>query len=232
VGWLDRSSDRVLRYVVRRLTTERVGVLATRRPAGATPPLGLDAPGLDGRLHQVTLGPLDRDAIHTLLTGRYGMALPRRLTRRIHAACGGNPFAAVEIGRTLSARGDRVLDDDALPLPSGVLQVTAARIAALPPPAQQVMAVVAVAGGATLALLASVLGDDATVGLDEAEAEGLLQLDGAAVRFTHPLLRSAAAAEQTVSVRPPPARTRPSPRRCNRPPAAHSPAAPRTRPPA
>ena len=101
VGWLDRSSDRVLRYVVRRLTTERVGVLATRRPAGSTPPLGLDGPGLDGRLHHVTLGPLDRDAIHTLLTGRYGMALPRRLTRRIHAACGGNPFSAVEIGRTL-----------------------------------------------------------------------------------------------------------------------------------
>ena len=106
VGWLDRSSDRVLRYVVRRLTTEPVGVLAARRP-GARPaaPLGLDGPPLDARLHRVALGPLDRDAIHTLLTGRYGMALPRRLTRRIHAACGGNPFSAVEIGRTLLARG-------------------------------------------------------------------------------------------------------------------------------
>jgi DNA-binding CsgD family transcriptional regulator len=201
VGWLDRSSDRVLRYVVRRLTTERVGVLATRRPAGPTPPLGLDGPPLDGRLYHVTLGPLDRDAIHTLLTGHYGMALPRRLTRRIHDACGGNPFSAVEIGRTLSARGDRILDEDALPLPGGVLRIAAERIAALPPPARRVLAVVAVAGGATLAQLASVLGDHAEVGLDEAEAEGLLQLDGATVRFTHPLLRSAVAAGLTVAER-------------------------------
>jgi hypothetical protein len=201
VGWLDRSSDRVLRYVVRRLSTERVGVLATRRSAGSTPPLGLDGPPLDGRFHHVTLGPLDRDAIHTLLTGRYGMALPRRLTRRIHDACGGNPFSAVEMGRTLAARGDRILDEDALPLPGGVVRVAAARIAALSPAGQQVLAVVAVAGGATTALLASVLGDDADVGLDEAEAEGLLQLDGTAVRFTHPLLRSAAAAGLTVAER-------------------------------
>jgi DNA-binding CsgD family transcriptional regulator len=201
VGWLDRSSDRVLRYVVRRLTTERVGILATRRPTGSAPPLGLDGPPLDARLHHVMLGPLDRDAIHALLTGRYGLALPRRLTRRIHAACGGNPFSAVEIGRTLSARGDRILDEDALPLPSGVLRVTATRIAALRPPAQQVLAVVAVSGAATLPLLASVLGDDADVGLDEAETEGLLQLDGSAVRFVHPLLRSAVAAGLTVAER-------------------------------
>jgi hypothetical protein len=64
-----------------------------------------------------------------------------------------------------------------------------------------VLAVVAVAGGTTLAQLASVLDDDAEVGLDEAEAEGLLQLDGSAVRFTHPLLRSAVAAGLTVAER-------------------------------
>ena len=100
VGWLDRSSDRVLRYVIRRLAAEPVGVLAARRP-GSVAPLGLDGPPLDARLHRVALGPLDPDAIHTLLTERCGLQLPRRLTRRIHAACGGNPFSAVEIGRTL-----------------------------------------------------------------------------------------------------------------------------------
>ena len=103
-GWLDRSSDRVLRYLIRRLTTEPVGVLATRRP-GSAAPLGLDGPPLDARLHRVALGPLDPDAVHTLLTERYGLRLPRRLTRRIHAACGGNPFSAVEIGRTLWPAG-------------------------------------------------------------------------------------------------------------------------------
>ena len=58
VGWLDRSSDRVLRYVVRRLTTEQVGVLAARRPAiDPATPLGLDSPAVGPRLGRVELGP-------------------------------------------------------------------------------------------------------------------------------------------------------------------------------
>ena len=199
-GWLDRSSDRVLRYVIRRLAAEPVGVLAARRP-GSVAPLGLDGPPLDARLHRVALGPLDPDAIHTLLTERCGLQLPRRLTRRIHAACGGNPFSAVEIGRTLSARGERIVDENALPLPGGVLRVTAERIAALSPAAQQALAVVAVSAGASLALLTAALGDDAVDALDEAVGEGLLQVDGSAVRFAHPLMRSAAAANLTVQER-------------------------------
>ena len=200
VDWLDRSSDRVLRYVVRRLDSERVGVLAARRPASGLP-LGLDRPPLDTRLHRIALGPLDQDAVHTLLTERCGLRLPRRLTRRIHAACGGNPFSAVEIGRTLLARGERILDESALPLPGGVLRVTAERIAALSPAAQQALAVVAVASCPPRALLTAALGDDATDALDEAVAEGLLRVDGSAVRFAHPLLRSAAAANLTVRER-------------------------------
>ncbi len=199
-GWLDRSSDRVLRYVIRRLATEPVGVLAARRP-GSTAPLGLDGPPLDARLHRVALGPLDPDAVHTLLTERCGLPLPRRLTRRIHAACGGNPFSAIEIGRTLSARGERIVDESALPLPGGVLRVTAERIAALSPVAQQALAVVAVSAGASPALLTAALGDDADDALDEAVGEGLLQVDGPAVRFAHPLMRSAAAANLTVRER-------------------------------
>ena len=200
VGWLDRSSDRVLRYVIRRLATEPVGVLAARRP-GSVAPLGLDGPPLGARLHRVALGPLDPDAIHTLLTEQCGLPLPRRLTRRIHAACGGNPFSAVEIGRTLSARGERIVDESALPLPGGVLRVTAERIAALSPAAQQALAVVAVSAGASPALLTAALGDDAVDALDEAVGEGLLQVDGSAVRFAHPLMRSAAAANLTVRER-------------------------------
>jgi DNA-binding CsgD family transcriptional regulator len=199
-GWLDRSSDRVLRYVIRRLAAEPVGVLAARRP-GPVAPLGLDGPPLGARLHRVALGPLDPDAIHTLLTEHFGLQLPRRLTRRIHAACGGNPFSAVEIGRTLSARGERIVDENALPLPGGVLRVTAERIAGLSPAAQQALAVVAVSTGASPALLTAALGDDAVDALDEAVGEGLLQVDGSAVRFAHPLMRSAAAANLTVRER-------------------------------
>ncbi len=118
VGWLDTASERVLRYVIRRLTHEPVGILATRRPAADPgPPLGMDGPGIGTRLRRVELGPLDPAALHMLLTEQHGFALPRRTTRQIHAACGGNPFAAVEIGWALASGQGPIPASDALPLP-------------------------------------------------------------------------------------------------------------------
>ena len=202
VGWLDRSSDRVLRYVVRRISAEPVGVVAARRPAvdpGA--PFGVDSGSLGARLGRVELGPLAPDDLHALLTEQHGFALPRRVTRRIAAVCGGNPFAAVEIGRAMNATGQRVLDEDAVPLPNGALRVTAQRIAALGAPARRALAVVAVSGTAPVALVAAVLGDEVEEALDEAEAEGLLDVGERDVRFPHPLLRAAAAAALTARER-------------------------------
>ena len=201
VGWLDQSSDRVLRYVVRRLSTEPVGVLAARRPAPDPAPLGVDTSLLSARLHRVELGPLEPDALHALLTEHHGFGLPRRVIRRIHAACGGNPFAAVEIGRALHASGERVLTEDALPLPGGVLQATAQRIAALSPAARRALSVAAVAVTATAELVAAALGEDAEDALEEAEARGLVEVGDTVVRFPHPLLRAAAAASVTARER-------------------------------
>lgn len=206
-GWLDRSSERVLRYVVRRLTTEPVGVLAARRSAADPAALfgldtaGLDTAGLGAWLHRVELGPLEVDAMHTLLTEHRGFGLPRRVTRRIHAACGGNPFAAVEIGRALHASGERMLTEDTLPLPGRVLRVTAERIAALSPVARRALGVVAVTTTATVELVAAALGDDAEEALEEAAGEGLLEIGDVVVWFPHPLLRAAAAASLTARER-------------------------------
>ncbi len=167
VGWMDRSSDRVLRYVIRRLTTEPVGILAARRPAvDLAVPLGLDGPPVGSRLGRVELGPLDPEALHVLITERHGLVLPRRTTRRIHDVCGGNPFAAVEIARAVERSGQRgVLSEAALPLPSGVLAVTAERIAALGPAARRASAVVATAATPTVALVEAAVGEQAQDGL-------------------------------------------------------------------
>jgi hypothetical protein len=119
VSWLDRPSERVLRFVVRRLGGEPVGVLAARRPTQDPAPLGVDAAPAGAHRARVELGPLPPDDLHVLLTEHHGLALPRRVTRRIGAVCGGNPFAAVEIGRALHASGRRVVDEDVLPLPNG-----------------------------------------------------------------------------------------------------------------
>ena len=108
VGWLDRSSDRVLRYVVRRLATEPVGVLATRRPADRRPRSGSTGRRWTPGCTASRSARSDRDAIHTLLTGRCGLQLPRRLTRRIHAACGGQPV--LRGGDRADAAGPRGAD--------------------------------------------------------------------------------------------------------------------------
>jgi DNA-binding CsgD family transcriptional regulator len=200
VGWLDRSSDRVLRYVIRRLTTEPVGILAARRPAvDPAVPLGLDGPPVGSRLGRVELGPLEPEALHVLITERYGLSLPRRATWRIHDICSGNPFAAVEIARAVQRSGGRgVPPDVALPLPNGVLAVCAERIASLGTPARRALAVVATAATPTVALLETAVGEQAHDGLEEAVAEGLLEVTDQAVRFAHPLLRSAAAANMSA----------------------------------
>ncbi|MGH3907728.1 MAG: hypothetical protein ACRDTE_26650, partial [Pseudonocardiaceae bacterium] len=68
-GWLDRSSERVLRYVIRRLSDESVGIAAAFRPAADHQlPLGLDRPSVPDRLYRLELGPLDPDMVHMLLS--------------------------------------------------------------------------------------------------------------------------------------------------------------------
>ena len=86
----------MLRYVVRRLTVEPVGILAARRAAPGTysdVPLALDGPSLAHRLQVVELGPLDTESLHGLLVAQGG-ARCRGRQGPVHQMCGGNPFHA------------------------------------------------------------------------------------------------------------------------------------------
>jgi hypothetical protein len=195
VGWIDRSSERVLRYVARRLVEERVGVVVARR-SGREPqstPLGLDDPPFDQHLHRLVLEPLSSEEL-VLLTERAGYALPRRIIRDIHRESGGNPFHAVEMARAVAADPGRHRAGGALPLPHGTSGVTAARLAALSPAARRVVTVVAALAEPTLDLVRAAVGGEADDGLAEALDEDLIVITGTAVRFTHPLLRAGAIA--------------------------------------
>lgn len=194
VDWLDRASERVLRYVVRRLSAEPVGVLVARRPYGdREPPLGLaDRP----RYRRIKLGPLAVDDLQTLLVERHGLSLPPRTVRRIHELCAGNPFVAVELVMAVRREGRHVLADAVVPLPNGVPMVTAQHIAGLSPGARAALAATALAAAPTVAVIdaveAATGGIDA--GLDEAVAAKLLEIADDRVGFIHPLLRRAVAA--------------------------------------
>ena len=92
--WVDGSSAEILRFVFRRLETERVGVLATVRDRPVDAPLGLDTAFAEFR--RLTVAPLSVGAIHRLLWGRLSLNLARPVLVRVYEAVGGNPFFALE----------------------------------------------------------------------------------------------------------------------------------------
>lgn len=139
--------------------------------------------------------------MHVLLADGAGLRLPRRVGWAVHRAAAGNPFYGLEIGRAVARSGTRVLGDDALPIPGGVLAVTAERVAALTGPARRALAVAATLRTPTVALIAEVVGTDAVDAVEEAAAEGLLTITTTGVGFPHPLLRAAAAATLTPGER-------------------------------
>jgi predicted ATPase len=106
IQWLDPPSAGALQLALRRLKTERVGLLATLRVAHrVASPVDLDRMLAEHELVRLCLGPLDLAALHQLLRRRLGVELARPELRRVSETTGGNPFFALELGREL-ARDD------------------------------------------------------------------------------------------------------------------------------
>jgi hypothetical protein len=176
----------VLSFAWRRLSGERVGVLLTRR-AGEAVPRAVD--GLQP-LRRVAVGPLGPDDVHRLLRGRLGVVFPLPALQRVHAVSGGNPFFALEIGRSFD-RQRAVLAEGRVPrLPERLLELVAERIAALPAATRDVLAAIAALSHPTLELATALAGGDEAV--RPAFAAHVLELDGERIRFSHPLLAAAA----------------------------------------
>ena len=173
--WLDRSTRRLLTYVVRRLRHERVGFLVTRRPEETGPPFGPDGP----EPVRVELGALGEEDLRAVLATHTGRVPSARTLRRVHEVSGGNPFYAMEITR---AGG---------PVPDDVLAVTGRRVAALGDAARHALGLAALLSAPTAAQVERVVG---AVAVEEAVDSGLLESDGVALRFAHPILRAAVTA--------------------------------------
>ena len=188
--WLDAASAGALALALRRLHSERVGLLVTVREApDFTGPFELERVLADDRLQRVALGPLDAAGLHRLLRRRLGLALARPDVARVREASGGNPFYALEIGREL-ARTDVVLSSEQpLPVPGSLSTLLGRRLDRLPDEARQVLLVAALSGRPTAEVVAQAYGrrDDALAALELAAREGVVVLDGSRVRFSHPL---------------------------------------------
>jgi len=185
VQWLDASSAGALEFALRRLDTTPVVVLLARRVGDGAQPSGLEQALPAERIERLPVGPLSAGALHRLLHDRLGRAFPRQTLLRIHEQSGGNPFFALELARALPADAD---PSQPLPLPETLDEVMRARIAALPDTTRQALGFVSALGTTREALLEEAGVETDTLG--PAFEAHVIEREGGAIRFTHPLLAS------------------------------------------
>jgi DNA-binding CsgD family transcriptional regulator len=183
VQWLDPASASVLFFAWRRLRSEPVGLLITRR-------LGEPMPPALGSADRLAVGPLSLGAVHQMLHARLGVILPRPVLRRVHDVTGGNALFALELGRALVRSGATPAPGDPLPVPDRLRELVRGRLVTLPDRTRGALATVAALSQPTPALLARA-GADAHVLRPAIEAH-VLVAERDRVRFSHPLLASTA----------------------------------------
>ena len=187
VQWLDPPSAKVVSFAWRRLREEPVGLLLAHR-------LGTNAPAAlveDDRFSSLAVGPLALGAVHRLLHSRLDLVLPRPALRRVHEVSGGNPFFSLELGRALLAHGAELSPGEPLPVPDRLQELVRFRLEALPPESREVLAAAAALSQPTLGLLAAAVADGENALRPALDAQ-VIELENDHVRFTHPLLASAA----------------------------------------
>ncbi|GLZ81560.1 hypothetical protein Afil01_63670 [Actinorhabdospora filicis] len=187
--WLDEPTRAALEYTVRRLTGERVVVIAAVRGDADEAPFGAGEALGDARAPMLRLGGIDAGALHRLLRERTGRSWPRPVLTRLHASTGGNPFYALEMARAMDRSGKGAAGE-VVPLPPTLTQAVRDRIDALEPPTREALLYAAAMPQPELSGLRTVLPGDGMAALQDAEDSGVVDFDRGAVRFTHPLLAS------------------------------------------
>jgi len=187
--WLDASSVHVLSFAAPRLSG-RVSLLGTVR----TVRTGQDARGEVSWLQlprsdavtRIRLGPLPLGGLHAVLSERLGRSFPRPAMVRIHEISGGNPFYALELARATDSRTGAPGA-----LPGTLAELVRARIGALSADVDDTLLATACLATPTVEVVARATGTDpshVTELLEDAEDNGIVEIDGNRLRFTHPLL--------------------------------------------
>jgi DNA-binding CsgD family transcriptional regulator len=173
VQWLDPASARALTFALRRLTGVQVGFAICLRD-GFDDPLMLRT-ALGDRLLELPLQGMSVGAIGSLVRTRVDGQLRRRSVLAIHERSRGNPFVALELARS---GGDTL---------SGALrELVGRRLDEVPTEAGPAIDLASVLGPVSK----EVYGSDES--LELALQSGILQTQGDEVRFSHPLLATAA----------------------------------------
>src|SRR5206468_4784742 len=196
--WLDAPSLALLRYALPRFESEPVAAVLTARGEF---PAWLRRDVAAERLLELELSPLSVGALHELLRRRLDVALTRPVLLRVWEVSAGNPFFALELARALQRRGGSLITGEELPLSPSLEELVAERLVGLSASAKEVVGVVAALAEPTSALVEAAAGSRAEQGLGEALEAGVLVLEGERLRFSHPLLGSAASSRSNPSER-------------------------------
>jgi class 3 adenylate cyclase/DNA-binding CsgD family transcriptional regulator len=192
VMWLDEPTASILSFASRRLTDARVGFVGTERADGT----GEYADVFPGAA-RIAVAPLDVDDVNALLVSQLDLQLTRPALRELHAASAGNPLFALELGRSILREGTPA-ERERLVVPGTLAELLGVRLDTLPRDARALVALLAEASSPTLDLVERARAAEA---FSTAMVAGFLELDGERVRFTHPLLATAASAALTDSER-------------------------------
>lgn len=185
--WLDEATRQVLGVAGRRLDAESVLLLVGVRETAEE----RSFPGLP----DLTVEGLDAEDARLLLAAAVPGPLDGRVRDRLVAETGGNPLALLELVKGTSEAelaGGFGIPDTAT-VPGHLHEHYRQRVRTLPGPTQQLMLLAAAdpTGDATLLWRAARTIGVGPEAIGAAEAEQLLEV-GSAVRFRHPLVRSAA----------------------------------------
>jgi len=194
----DGPSMEALAFVARRLEADPVALLlAVREGEGRE----VDTTGIP----ELRLSGLDPPSSAALLRERCGAGLALAVGDTLARSTGGNPLALIEAAGSLTERQLAGRDPlpEALPLAGALEALYVERIRRRSPEAQALLLLIAAEGSGYLGVVgraASLLGADPWL-LGSAELDDLLVIDGPAVAFRHPLVRSAAYQAATPSAR-------------------------------
>ncbi|MET9334824.1 AAA family ATPase [Streptomyces cellulosae] len=184
---VDQASQAAVGFVARRLGGRRIGLLgAQRAESGASFP----STGLPER----AIAPLDDADALRLLSRRFAH-LPRRVLSTVAHEAQGNPLALLEFAGSTGASGGRPGRGAGRASGPGrdVRALYGARVGRLPRETREILLLAALEGSGDIGVLEAAGGPGSLDELAPAERDHLVMVteNGRAVRFRHPLVRSA-----------------------------------------
>jgi hypothetical protein len=140
----------------------------------------------------VHVGPLTLAVLYRVIEEALGHDVPRPLLVRIHQACRGNPFYALEIVRRLDADGGQAPRE--LPIPNDLRELVTARLRKLPRRTRETL--LEMSATAQPMVSAAARSD-----LTPTEHAGVVRIGGdGRIEFTHPLFSNASTQRPLATV--------------------------------